>query len=142
MTYILMFALQINPECLSQWYLSKYRKCHEVSSPSNKWACFNFFDAGLTLTNRAWVEERQMKEIVTQGSGQKGPCLQLTLKREQKLELPQGLLSKYQPFRSGHQTESIPRRREYFLFLNKGEIKILFSILTFRLDKKECCSFN
>lgn len=30
------------------------------------------FDAGLRLTNSAWVEEGQRKEIVTQGSGQKG----------------------------------------------------------------------
>lgn len=63
MTHIVLFALQINSECLSQWYLSKSRKCQKLSSPSNKLACCNFLmqDSGL-LTVHEWRKDKGRKQ--------------------------------------------------------------------------------
>jgi len=57
--------------------------------------------------------------------------LQLTLKREQNLELPQDLLNKYLQFRSGppRLTQSPDIKCFLFLMVNKVEIRIF----TFRI---------
>lgn len=115
MTHIVLFALQINSKSVSVSGICP-SPGNVKNSHRNKLACFNFLmqDSDL-LTVHEWKNDKGRKRSL-QEVGKK-VCLQLTFKRDQKLELPQELLSKYQPFRSGHQTESIPRHRVHFLFL-------------------------
>ncbi len=90
---------------------------------SNKLSCFNFLmqDSDLTTVHE-WKNDKGRKQSLREVG--KKVCLQLTFKREQKLEFPQELLSKYQPLN--------PQTQCVFPVPNSE-----FSIETYTLDKSQ-----